>query len=193
VEKLLVTYLTQHREEELKFLRELTNKEAIVSDLSHKVELFAIQESKLETSDKQYKLEIEIVKSYYTDSQKQLETKANALQEKYSSMLSDYEMSKAEIEKYKNIIDERALQINILMETIQTLQGTDPKEQQIVNLTSQLNLARSTDAALERRIVELNADVAVLGHIKCILILKGLFDTNELCVIATSRNDICQA
>ena len=156
------------REEELKFLRELTNKEAIVSELSHKVELFAIQESKLEAADKQNKLEIEIVKSYYTDSQKQLENKYNTVQEKYSALLAEHEMMKAEIEKYKNIIDERALQINILMETIQTLQGTDPKEQQIVNLTSQLNLARSTEAGLERRIVELNADVAV----KCWLILS---------------------
>ena len=156
------------REEELKFLRELTNKEAIVSELSHKVELFAIQESKLEAADKQNKLEIEIVKSYYTDSQKQLENKYNTVQEKYSILLAEHEMMKAEIEKYKNIIDERALQINILMETIQTLQGTDPKEQQIVNLTSQLNLARSTEAGLERRIVELNADVAV----KCWLILS---------------------
>ena len=71
--------------------------------------------------------------------------------------------AKRDAERAHATLDERAVQLRILTETVEALQasaGSGDREQRIVTLAAQAATARASEAALERRCAELSAEAS---------------------------------
>ena len=86
------------------------------------------------------------------------ENAAAAAQEAEAGAVAEAAASRREAERAAAVLEERGVQLQILTETIEALQaaaGSGDREQRVVTLAAQAATARASEAALERRCLEL--------------------------------------
>jgi hypothetical protein len=89
------------------------------------------------------------------------EAAATTAREAEAAAVTEAAAARREAERAAALLEERGVQLQILTETIEALQsaaGSGDREQRVVTLAAQAATARASEAALERRCVELAGD-----------------------------------
>ncbi|GBG90655.1 hypothetical protein CBR_g51003 [Chara braunii] len=161
------------RERELKVTKEAGEQHATTGNISHMSEILMMgkqiseAERKLEATMAELKdaneraralhMENDRLKVLVADLNSQRQKRAAGNEENVVKAEIAAKNAKEEVERLTSIVQERGIQMAILMETMDTLQGGDDNEQEqrIVNLTTQLTAAKAIEGDLERRTIHL--------------------------------------
>lgn len=162
--------LSDMQENHAKKLMELTTSQhAELSRTTRKATEAEIARDKAERSSTELAEEkaaltrnLEEAQAQLSETRAALEAEIRSLQDRLVESRSVHRDAKREAKRLASVVEERAQQISVLMETVEALQGahdTAEAEQRVIALTAQLAAAKAVEGQLEMRATQALAEV----------------------------------